>query len=411
MNLISIVHDLRRAQGRNAKMGVLLREQNNDQWKRCLQYMYDSRKAYHITAPSSMNFDSSHIDDQMFEIFDKLESRKISGKSAKTWATTLSNAYGEIPRLILGHSLKAGVSITSINNAYPGLIFQFKTMKGKDIPIPRYPILSSIKFDGVKIFTEVTDNSTKFMTSSGAIFYLDSLEDEFKWAVKGMYEGELIHKLGRQVDRPVITGHLNSLLSGTISDISSYSYMIYDYLMPYEWKEKRSTNFKTRNKHIEAMFDVVFQDSAYVKLVEQTIHETEEEMMKFNEDLILRGYEGSMHRYPEDHYEWTGEKRTDALIKKKSIRECILTCHDTVPHSNQLKGVTGSLLCEGHIKDKIAGNVYVTAKAGALNKMEIMREREYWIGKEVEILYNSVTTTNSGHSLFLPRYKRIEGEL
>ena len=413
MVLIHIIHDLRRAKGRNAKMDILLREQDNKQWKKFLQYVYDPRKVYHISSPSSTSFNDADVDDQMFEIFDQMNERKISGNGAKSWAETLNRAYGEIPRLILGRSIKAGISTTSINTAYPGLIFEFNTMKGKDIPIHEYPVWSSIKYDGNKIFVTVNSSgNVKIQTSAGNEFRLKSLEYEFGNGVIGVYEGELIHGLGRQIDRPIISGKVNSLLSGTIDDIDGYSFMVYDYIHLGHWENKKSIHtYHERMVFLSAIMDNSIQDSAYVKQVVQVIHQIEDQMIEYNEDLILRGYEGSMHRYPGDVYEWTGEKRTDRLIKKKSIRECVLTCVGTKPHSNPLKGVTGSLLCEGIITDKNAGRVFVTANAGTLNKMEIMRDHEHWVGKDVEVLYNSVTQTDEGNSLFLPRFKRIKGEL
>lgn len=409
MILINIVHDLRRVQGRNAKMDILMREQDNDQWKKFLQYVYDGRKSYGVSASHDTNFDAADINDNMFRWLNSLNNRQITGNDAKMIAAQLSKEYGEIPRLILGRSIKAGVSITSINQAYPGLIYEFKSMKGKDVPITQYPVISSTKWDGNKTFVFVNADEIKIQTSAGNDFMIKSLYNEFKQAPEGVYEGELIHGLGRQVDRPIISGKVNSLLAGTINDIDSYSFMIYDYVPFYEWIEMVSnTDFSTRIEYRDSIFEMHFQDSMYVKPVEYTVHSIEEEMMKYNEDLILKGYEGSMHRYPEDVYVWD---RVDRLIKKKSIRECTLKCVGVTPHSNPAKGNIGSLLCEGFINDKILGRVFVTAKAGALNKMDINRYPEHFIDHQVEVLYNSVTSTDDGHSLFLPRFKRKVGDI
>ena len=112
--------------------------------------------------------------------------------------------------------------------------------------------------------------------------------------------------------------------------------------------------------------------------------------------------------FVEDVYEFTGDKRTDRLIKKKSIRECVLKCVGTTPHTNPAKGIIGSLQLEGTIVDKNVGQVFVKVSTGSgLSKFDINCEPGRYIGEYIEIMYNSVTTVDGVHSLFLPRYKRI----
>jgi ATP-dependent DNA ligase len=123
------------------------------------------------------------------------------------------------------------------------------------------------------------------------------------------------------------------------------------------------------------------------------------------EELIANGYEGTMSRYANDMYIFS---RVDRLIKKKSIRECVIKCVGVVPHSNPAKGNIGSLVLEGTINDKDAGTVFIQVKTGSgLSKFDINCEPEYFIGRNVEMLYNSITKTETGYSAFLPRYKRL----
>lgn len=404
--LIMIVHELRKASGTNKKKEILLKHKDNELWKMFLQYTLDGSIAYHVSAPKTHDFDIVDIDKDLFKGLDLLRLRSVTGKAAKKLTLELSAKYGEIARLALAHTLKAGVSFKTVNSVYDNLILVFESLKGKDVPIPKYPVISSIKYDGVKVFVFVTPTGNYLTTSSGAKFKLKSLEKEFEGAVFGVYEGELIHGKGRQVDRPVITGKLNSLLAGTIDDIDGYSYMVYDYITHVEWDSNTGVNnFKQRYIMLDSAFINFFLDSMYVKMVEQVQHTTEEEVIRYNEDLIEAGYEGSMHRYPEDLYAW---ERVDYLIKKKSIRECVLTCVGTVKHSNPAKGNTGSLICAGDINDKIAGKVTVSVNVGSgLSKTDILRESDYYTGEQIEVLYNSVTETEEGFSLFLPRFKRV----
>ncbi len=404
MKLIEIVHSLRRAKGTNAKLDVLILHKNNELWKKFLVYTLNMRQTYGVSAPSANDFQDAEIDERMFLALDQLASRVLTGKSAKEQAKELSREYGEIPRLILGRSIKAGVSVKTVNKAYPDLIKEFVTMKGKDIPFKHFPLMASVKFDGVKVFVKVTTEYVKLMSSSGSEFQWQDLKKEFIGAVEGMYEGELIYREGKQCHRSTISGKLNSLLSGNSPDMTSCSYQIYDFIPLLEWELKRSSlAFKLRQRALQAQFDNGFQDSAYVCMVEHTPIAFESEAIRYYEYMIENGYEGGMFRYLATPYEFTGDKRTDNLIKKKAIKECVLKCVSVKPHSNPAKGITGALNCEGEVD----GDFIKVSVGSGLSKYDIMQEAEHFMYKDIEILYNTKTVVNGKHSLFLPRFKRI----
>jgi len=406
---IRIVHELRRARGTNRKLEILEEHKDNEIWQRVLQYTYDGRISYGVSPPHNVNFDATEIDEGFFLSLDRLANREVTGHQAKVGVMTLSEKYGDIIRLVLGRSLKAGVSVTSINKVMPGLIFQFKTMKGVDTPIPSYPVLASTKYDGVKVFVYVMNEGIQLLTSSGALFRLYALENEFRNSSFGVYEGELVKNLGTQEERSYITGLLNSLLAGNKRDTIKFKYRPYDFLTWTEWENKVGINpFSARYSMLHQNHEQTIGDSAFVFPVEQVNIKTKEAFEVMFDGHISAGYEGLIARYSTDVYEWTGDKRTDRLIKKKAIQEAVLRCIDYTPHSNPNKGYVGSLFCEGFVIDKTYGKVFVTVNVGSgLGKKEIMTPPDMFIGEYIEIMYNSATETEDGYSLFLPRFKRI----
>jgi len=419
MNTIEIIHQLRRAKGTNRKLEILKEHEDNELWKTLLIYTYDTRKVYYVSSPNELTFKDDEVNDYLFVGLELLATRGITGNEAKRYVIKLSETYGEVARLALGRSLKAGITATTINKAYPGFIPVFVTMKGKDVPIEDYPVLSSIKFDGVKIFVRVEETETTkehgavdvtIMTSSGADFTFKSLEDYFMKAPEGVYEGELVNEAGKQVDRPIITGKLNSLMAGTVDDIDDYNYYVYDYVSLDQWDNKEGTiRYDVRLASLTETISKINHKTSHVWAIDQTTHHNIDEVVEYFNSLTAKGFEGSMHRYPEDVYMFTGEKRTIRLIKKKSIKQCILKCIGTVAHSNPAKGVTGALICEGMVK---GGKYVYNVKVGSgLSKMDIQRDGQYFVGEQIEILYNVVTETEKGYSLFLPRFKRIVGDL
>lgn len=412
--LIKIVHELRKAQGRNAKLAILEKHKDNEKWKKFLVATYDQSISYGVSAPKSPDFDEEIIDNGMFAILQELADRKVTGNKAKAAAKWLSESYGEIPRLVLGRSIKAGVSVTTINNVYDGLIKVFETMKGKDVLIKEYPVKTSIKYDGCKVFASVRPGVVVLQTSSGTPFRLRSLENELSRASYGIYEGELIAGEGKQKDRPIITGWLNSLLSRTKTDLplGKYSYAIYDYIRFKEWNEKKGEEtFLERQQRLDTLFSLDIPDSAILERAEHHLISDEESLIFLTNHLIDEGWEGTMSRYDDDPYMFTGDKRTDRLIKKKANKEAILLCIGTTPHTNQLKGVTGSLLCEGYVESKQYGRVFVKVNVGSgLSKFDILRDEDYYLDQDIEIEYNTETETENGYSLFLPRFKRVVGK-
>jgi len=410
MELIKIVHDLRKAKGSKKKLRILKEHESNNMWKIFLKATLDKSVVYHVSAPKTFDFHDAVIDPKMFILFDKLASREISGKQSKRLAEKLSEEYGEIPRLILGRSIKAGVSIGLIKKAYPGLIEVFETMKGDDFPFKDFPLLSSIKYDGVKVFVESSPSGITLRTSSGAKFILEVLSQEFLNSIYGMYEGEMIFREGKQVHRSVITGKLNTILSNNPVDFRECSYKIYDWIPPHEWRNKKGkTSYRGRQKILNAQVNLKWRDSIYVGKVEQVKITEESEAVEFYESLIDMGYEGTISRYPGDVYDWTGNRRTDRIIKKKAIKKCVLKCIAITPHSNPSKGNIGSLICRGKILNKDLGEIEIDVNVGVgLSKFDRLSDPEKFIGEKIEVLYNTVTESNGKFSLFLPRYKRIK---
>jgi hypothetical protein len=392
--------------GTRGKQRILKKYEDNEIWKKILIATYDTRITYNVSSPSSLEFNESPIEDDFFESLKKLSTREVSGKAAKELAFEMSEKYGEIFRLVLNRSIKAGISSTTINKVYSGLITVFKSMKGQDVPIEEFPVKSSIKFDGVKVFAFVRPEGITLTSSSGAEFILSSLIDEMSEATYGVYEGELTSKEGKQVNRTSISGQLNSLLAGTKTDLEEYKYNIYDYIPLDEWDAKVGVStFLERQQMLAESFNFGIQDSLHVKQVDHEVHVSIEDVEQYFDKLISNGYEGSIHRYDDDVYEW---KRVPRLIKKKTIKECVLNCTSVIPHSNPVKGNVGSLCCSGTIHDKDVGDVFIEVHVGSgLSKFDIQRSEEYFIGEKIEVLYNTVIESNGKYSLFLPRFKRV----
>ena len=164
----------------------------------------------------------------MLEDLELLSSRHYPGNAARNFALECSQTYGEIFRLILGGSLRAGVSVTTINSVYPGLIDTFKVMLAKDTDAIRYPILASTKYDGVRLIAFVKPlGDVVLKTRQGKVLHIESLEKQLSSQVAGVYDGELVEGNGKQAGRTGITGSVNKCLKGSATDIENYTFCIF----------------------------------------------------------------------------------------------------------------------------------------------------------------------------------------
>ena len=402
---MGIVHELRRARGGNKKLAILHQYTGNEDWKRILLAMYDTSINYYVSAPKDNTFieDPVDVDDMMYGL-SELADRTYTGNAARAVAREYSEKYGEIFRLILDGSLKAGISVTTINKAYPDLIPTFPVMLAKDVEVDRYPILASTKFDGVRVIAFVNNGGkVQLKTRAGKLMRIRSLEMDMALRPPGVYDGELVMGDGKQVGRTKITGYVNKVLKGTAIDIPGYTFCIFDFVPIEAWDRRQCTwGYYQRLAFLEKNVST----SKHVVIAEQLKMHNLNDVNELFSDRLIKGYEGLILRSYEDPYIWG---RSAKLIKKKAIKEGTLGCYDTTEGTGKYEGMIGALMCAGTVDGK-----QVRVKIGSgLSDHDREGLHAYYIGKDIEILYNDIVRAEgaSHYSLFLPRFKRVLGDI
>lgn len=404
-NPIKIVQQLRIAKGGNAKLKILQSEADNHEWKEILKAMYDKSINYYIGPPTDRTFVNDPINfKQMMYNLSELSNRTYTGNAAKEVALEGSQTYGEIYRLILEGTLKAGVSDGLIEKAYPGLIPQWKVMKGNTKAEPNYPVLGSIKYDGVRLLVFVTSGGVKVKTSHGKDLRIISLERSMSRLPPGVYDGEIVLGSGMVKERSSISGLVTKCIRGTKSDIASkYTFCVFDVMSLKSWETKKdNTKFIDRT----IFLGQILQNISNVLAVDQVRIDNKDQEQRWFNSLIKKGYEGLILRYEEDPYIWG---RSDRLIKRKAVLEATLKVIGVTEgkEGTRTEGLIGSLISEGYVED-----TFVKVDVGpGLSDWDREQDPEYFIGKTIEVQYNSITKAKDKDfsSLFLARYKRIQG--
>jgi len=398
---IKIVHELRIAKGRNAKLAILKKHSNNTLWKNVLVAMYDSSINYYVSAPSDATFTEGDCND-MFDILHALSSRLVTGNKARALATQGSKAYGEIFRLVLKGSLGAGVSVKSINAAYPCLIPTFDVMLAEKNKPDEFPVLASIKYDGVRVVAFVDRGSVMLKTRNGKNLDIESLNNSMAKQTDGAYDCELVMGDGLQESRTSITGEVNRVLKGTSTDIVGCTLCIFDKLTLQEWESKECS--RSLRSRLCALNEEIISD-ILIRSIRQKELNSHEEIESLFQDMYAMGYEGLILRYADGLYEW---KRTKSLMKVKSTDSLFLECTDVIEGTGKYVGMVGSLVCTGMVNDMV-----IKVKVGTgLSDIDRDKPFEYYIGSTIDVEYNDIVKAigASHFSLFLPVFKRVAGD-
>lgn len=173
------------ASGKNSKEYWLARH-DAPLLRKVLYYAYNPHLTYGVSDSGTSHLTKSMnklpTADQFFSLLDRLASRELSGNAARNAVHDFCMTYGAIERLlnaILKKDMNIGISTTTINAVYPGLIPTFKvqlsqaiyrTTKGKRVDSwhkLKFPCFMEKKEDGKRIVAFVTEHGVRMYSRTG----------------------------------------------------------------------------------------------------------------------------------------------------------------------------------------------------------------------------------------------------
>ena len=301
---------------------------------------------------------------------------------------------------IFTKNLKLGVSATTFNKIWPGLIPGFSVqlackwednieyLKGKEIFLTE-------KLDGNRCFARVDNGKCLFLSRSGKeIEGLDDIEFEFKRLPNGWYDGELIAESFNETQS-------QTLKKGKKSNLV---FNIFDYLTLTEVEWQNCTHdYIARRHHLKLIFKDL-EKFQYVKLIPLIGRGQFDEgwVIKVLDEYTSRGSEGIMIN-TNSMYQFN---RTCDLLKVKKMYTLDLRVKDIREGSGLNHGKVGALIVDYKGYDVGVGS-------GLDNY-----QREYWwnnpneiIGKIIEIkCFEESKDKNGNLSLRFPVFIREREE-
>lgn len=435
MNIIlEAIHKIRATSSTLGKNVILTSYLTSPAVKNFLRMCYEPHVNFYIQKvdpklgkPSLMDMDAKtnqQFDEfTLAEVFHTLAKRTLTGNAAKLWLGQLYHSLDaegqELLTLLIQRDVKAGISTTSINKVWPGLITDVPYMRcclPKDAKLADWPwakgIYSQIKADGM--FANINhrvDGNVSIESRAGSPFptaYFKDLIDEIKMNIPEGYQlhGELLMKdaNGKIMPREIGNGRFNSLLKeGLLPDGLTPTYQVWD-MIPIDQavvKNKLKVPYKERMTELNYCFQPI--KTKFIHIIEYKMAYSLAEAYAHAKEAMTLGLEGTVIKHPEAIWEDTTSKHQ---VKLKLEFECdlLVTGFKASAEKSKNSDTFGSMLCTT-LDDKL--RVGVTGIPDDVRKA-IWDDRDNWVGKKIiTVRANGVMApsndTNGYYSLFLPR--------
>lgn len=344
------------------------------------------------------------IDAKGFTILSDIYLKKIVGNAARAYIETYSTVNGDLIKLICNKDLRCGISSTTINKVFPGLIPTFKVQLAKELKNPSFPCLAQLKYDGVRIVIMWNGDNVIFKTRNGKVPILPQMQAHIEAVLKEhrvmwcIFDSEVTLINGKTTERTKVSGLINSAMKGGVIDESELVFNVFD-ILPYDqfMTQECDATYQLRLDLLTTILTNI--NSPYLKIARTFKVDHIVELESLFRETINSGQEGLIIKYPHHFYNF---KRSSQWGKMKSVETADLTCYDFVEGTGKFEGLIGALKCKGIVKGK-----EVTVKVGTgLTDIERTVSPEDYIGKTIEVKYNDtiIDSVTEKWSLFLPRF-------
>jgi len=419
MTIYEIIQKLRSDNGRIFKENVLEEHKDNEVLKRVVYLTLEPSVNFYIKKIPNFSSDgnpSYELTDALDDIL-KLADRTCTGHAGIEWLSEILSKCNiqdaEVIRLVVGRDLKCGVGVTQANKTWPKLILEPKYMRCsliKDAKNVKWEdgVYSQLKSDGLYLAIDhYEDGQITLTTRSGSNIPIQNFNETISTWPKGFqYQGELLvydRTEQKILPRQIGNGMINSLIKdgvwtseeinryeirATLWDMVSHDYIIDD--------ELQKTPYEDRFLKLNTCFRLFPGEG--LSLIESKLVYSREEAYEHYFEKIKLGEEGTIIKLRKTIWK---DYTSKEVFKIKIDAPATLVIVDFNSGTGKNAVTFGSIKCQssdGLLEVNISGFKVDHRKA-------IWAEKDSYIGKFMEVTYNSLMINNDGkHSLFLPRF-------
>lgn len=336
MSIINTLESLEAIGSRLAKEEILRSNIKNQLLISVFDAASDPYKNYYVTKfKMPPHVESGDADDDVIkEFLEKtllsLSTRSVVGNTAKG---LVEDSFSKMTFLqqkwcnrILLKNLRCGVSDTTINKFWPGVIKKFAVALAESLSARwsndrlvidddlTYPVIIEPKLDGLRIIAIKSSGKVTLYTRNGTL--IETLPTitaslELHPLNNIVFDGEAIGQDWNE-SASIIMSRKNSKGDGNIV------YHVFDVVPLKSWMDRTSdTKFEERRKFLEKLFvSGIPTGIKCLKITDKIIAGSEGDILRYYDKCLALGYEGVMIKNPESKYLW---KRSDSILKLKPV--------------------------------------------------------------------------------------------
>lgn len=461
-HVLQIIERLRATSSRNEKEAILTELKKTAEIEEQVQqffYMtYDPLINYWYSGP----FETDKKPPGQFSLFDDIvthdlgtvKNRVVTGNKGRALLQNVCDSLTyqdrELFNLVLARDAKCGVTATTINKIWPGLVPVFSVMlcqnyDDKTKKKIKFPAYVQLKYDASRVCVFVDEFCVTYKTRNGKTYFIDDheLDTEFlelrtkilerlgnleNATQQLVFDGELYQindVTGKIENRQTSNGVATKLIRNTASEQETHriGITLWDFVTIDSFiAGKDTTKYKDR---LGLLYSALFGTSISrtqsdenhmtysgdkkrrrVFLAETKTVESEKEALQWSDELIEKGEEGVIIKNVDGPWQ---NKRSNDCLKIKAVLEADLKITGFEYGKGKYADKIGALLCE-----TADGKVKVAVGSGLSDEQRstlFLSATDNVIGKIAAIKYNAVIPNaeknSDGYTLFLPRFVEI----
>lgn len=415
-----ILTELENTSGSNDKLAILTREYNNTELTKVLKMALDPFVTYgikQIPEYTPEKYGAIVLAKALGNLERDIVGTQRSSNTVKSLIKILSQVdagEADVIERIIAKDLKCGVSVSTVNKVWAGLIPDFKVMlaektSNKTIANIAFPAYVQRKFDGMRVNVVVQSNKNYQVFSRNGkpvevhgLF--DTVTDGFANCV---LDGELlcIDENGKYLDRKTSNGICNKAIRGTITEeeASSMVMVVWDAIPVKNASNAIPTedmSYEKRLNFLKAQF-AKGVDNSILRLASTMTVNTMEEVYDVFAKELASGEEGIILK--NINAQWV-PKRSKDMIKFKAENTADLVIVGVTEGTGRLMGKLGAFLLQSS-----DGLLEVSVGTGFSDEQREDYFSQNYIGSIVEMTYNEQIQAKGKKlvSLFLPVFQRI----
>lgn len=385
--VFDVIEQLRATSSTKDKLAILMANKDNADLKKFLLvtyepainfYMKEVEPAFTSMFPLADNAWKDRFTVETIDtIVTAIAGRQFTGHAARTFIANMHRDLAckwekELLELLIRRDVKAGISVTTINKVWPGLITDVPYMRctlPSEVDLASWPweqgIYSQIKADGQfeNISHLARTGQVKIESRNGSPMPLEYFQDIVKEVQEHVPEGWQMHgemliiHNGKVLPRQEGNGILNKILQG--GEMPSGHKAVY-----HAWDMIPVSAAKAKGKYeegYETRFNRLWKHIAscqHIKLIEYKIVFSPQDAYEHAKEAMAQGLEGTVIKHPGGIWEDSSGSKNQVKLKLQMDIEVRVTGFKAADKTSRNKDLFGSLICEsecGKFKVNVSG--------------------------------------------------------